>query len=114
MSAGSVVKVECPANCYAKVVEAVSKTQFSATQEKLDTITTNQTTLISRVDQILTVMADLANLSKNLDEHKKDAEEKFNEVFGRLRKIENHMAWFMGGVGAIVGVLETLRLLHII
>jgi hypothetical protein len=114
MSSGAVVKVECPANCYARVVEAVTKTQHAATQDKLDAIIANQTTLIHGVNQVVTVIANLANLSKNLDDHKVDAEKKFDDVFKRLRKVETYMAWFMGVVGSVVGILETLRMFHII
>jgi predicted methyltransferase len=118
MSAGNAegehIVMECAPNCYAKVVEAVSKTQHAATQDKLDAIIANQTTLIHGVNQVVTVIANLANLSKNLDDHKAEAEKKFDDVFKRLRKVETYMAWFMGVVGSIVGILETLRMFHII
>ena len=117
MSAGNAVSMGCPPNCYAKVVEAVSKTQHQATQEKLDAIIANQTTLIHGVNQVVTVIANLANLSKNLDDHKTEAEKKFDTVFSLLRATEDRiddkiskgdMVKIITIIGIAVGVLEVI------
>lgn len=105
---------ECPPNCYAKVVEAVSKTQYESTQDKLDVIIGNQNKIDNSVQTVAAAIINIGNLTKTLDEHKADAEIKFNEVFIRLRKVEAKQAWIGGGIAATVAVVEGLRLFNVL
>ena len=58
-------------------------------------------------------MEKISNLVINLDDHKKDAKFLFDEIFGRLRKVEIKQAWFIGIGSGMIGLIELLRALRV-
>lgn len=76
-------------------------------------IEAGQDRVIGIMTSVASILADVSNIKGDIGENTKQ----HDEIFKRLRKVENKVMWFAGGgagIIAIVGILQGLKLIGLI
>jgi len=76
----------------------------------LENITRNQQEMIVVMQNVASLLANVENIKEELAGNKKE----HNEIFNRMRKVENRVIWITGIMGGVVGLFEFLRAIKVI
>ena len=96
----------CPSGASMKLLDD----RHEEVKSHLSNIESNQKEMIVVVTNVATLLANVQNITKDMEQNVKD----HDEIFTRLRKVESKIMWLSGGIAGIVLVIEILRLTGVV